>query len=171
MKEEERINSTHATAVFTPWISQHGKKKTMNAFPKNIATIALVLASVTLGFGAHAQTRQLIKPADATSGTAFAGPSISIPALPSDLCTNSNGLCVTAATLPGYVEPLISNQVATGATCEYLDQWGGPLYWPTRFAEDKLVYIRIDYGFSSSASDDRRYLMQCRNGVWVQQLM
>ena len=71
----------------------------------------LVMAGLIIGLAAHAQTltgtiqipgangatRQLIKPADSSSITATAGPSIVIPALPSNVCTATNGNCVPAA--------------------------------------------------------------------------
>lgn len=103
------------------------ERTTMNATFKDTL---LVLAGFTIGLAAQAQTfvgtiqmpgggtRQLIKPADATSGTATAGPSMVIPVMPSNMCTADNNNCVTTTNIPQTVLPIIPVPAPTqGSFC------------------------------------------------------
>lgn len=72
-------------------------------FPLVLTTLSLCAAS------AFAQAQSVPVPASSVNGgravVAITMPVI--PALPSNICTSTNGNCVTAATLPSQVAPLL----------------------------------------------------------------
>ena len=68
-------------------------------------SLALVTLSL-LAATAFAQTQNIPVPASSVNG-GRAVVAITIPSLPGNICTASNGNCVTEATLKGLVDPLI----------------------------------------------------------------
>lgn len=71
--------------------------------------LGICLLSFSL-IGTAVQAQQI--PASSVSGTYRAVAGIVVPSIPSNICTVDNNNCVTAATLPSYVAPLIPTQVA-----------------------------------------------------------
>ena len=82
-------------------------------------TLSAAIALLSIGLisaSAIAQTQNIPVPASAVNGgravVAITIPAI--PALPPNICTSTNGNCVTSATLPSQVAPLITNQGGSG---------------------------------------------------------
>ena len=85
---------------------------------KTLSAAISLLSIGVISASAVAQTQNIPVPASAVNGgravVAITIPAI--PALPSNICTSTNGHCVTAATLPSQVAPLIPDQTRAKGT-------------------------------------------------------
>jgi len=80
----------------------------MKSIPKLLIALGATLLLTTQSFS---QSQSIPVPASSINGGRGVV-AIVIPTLPSDLCTSSNGYCVTGSNVAGYVNPIVSTAIA-----------------------------------------------------------